>query len=463
MPVRIGYTIEQKMSGGNIRLRVTDKALREDVGIGPMKYILTLHVQPLSAEDEMPKASVKGAAKKPRDRLDDVITMGTRVLATKVMRPLGPELEDERGYVQFRMSAQAVLDKLDRGGRFEREFQFIDGGMGNSADRLPGQLGVLEALRDNVDDGDDDDPDDEPEPNTAPEAGEGPLVFISCGQFTKSEIYLGKQIAKLVKEQTGAVGYFAQNQTSLDGLTDHIFKALDRAAGFIAVMHKRGQVTNPKGDLDRTRASVWIEQEIAIASFIQKTRNANLKVQAYIEEGIALEGAREKLMLNPEKFKTNAHVSKHLKKVLQTWQLQPPKSTDEPQVDVKIEKGPALKHDGDEHVYQLQVTLKNVSEVAMDAFLVELSFPSAFLVPYKKMAGEVEDKKTKTHRFFQKTNADGAPLLPGDTRKVLWVEYRMDDDLLGHKDLKALVQARVFYRNKQIGTGSAVFKDLQHF
>lgn len=44
-------------------------------------------------------------------------------------------------------------------------------------------------------------------------------------------------------------------------------------------------------------------------------------MQAYVENGISLEGAREKLMLNPILFRTNAQVTKHLKKVLKTWDI----------------------------------------------------------------------------------------------------------------------------------------------
>lgn len=276
---------------------------------------------------------MKDVLKRARVRLDQVIEKGEATLATKQVGDTGVYLKDEAGYTHFRMTAKSVLQKLDPDGRFEGEFNFIDGSSKRSAYRLPDQLGVLRALRDDLDDGAADDDDSGPqgessddlvlEPRAAPLADDTPLVFISCGQFTPEEIRLGKQIAKLVKEQTGATGYFAQNQTSLDALTDHIFKALDTAAGFIAVMHKRGQVTDLKGEVDRTRASVWVEQEIAIASFIQKTRNANLKVQAYIEEGITLEGAREKLMLNPMVFRTNLQVTKHLKKILQTWNLVP--------------------------------------------------------------------------------------------------------------------------------------------
>ena len=239
-----------------------------------------------------------GATKKARERLDQVITKGEQVLATKRRGPIGDYLEDERGYMQFRMLAKTVLHKLDPNGHFTGEFQHIDGrsGWGNGPpDRLSEQLGVLEALRDDFDDGqagDDRQPDREDdtgsEPKSAPEAADKPLVFISCGQATAGEKQLGKAIANMAETITGATGYFAENQTSLDGLTKNVFGALNRAAALIAVMHKRGRVTNENGDLNRTRASVWVEQEIAIASFIQATRNSDLKVAAYIDAEICL-------------------------------------------------------------------------------------------------------------------------------------------------------------------------------
>src|SRR5262249_24980532 len=94
------------------------------------------------------------------------------------------------------------------------------------------------------------------------------LVFISCGQYRETEISLGKALAEAVTDLTAFEGYFAQNQTSLDGLSQNIFRALNRASGFIAVMHHRGSVRTLHGE--HVRASVWVEQEIAIAAFLRQ-------------------------------------------------------------------------------------------------------------------------------------------------------------------------------------------------
>ena len=71
-------------------------------------------------------------------------------------------------------------------------------------------------------------------------------------------------------------------------------------------MHHRGRVQT----LDRVqiRASVWIEQEIAIAAFLSQAQGKVLPCAVYIQEGIALEGARHQLLLGPTSFKDDGEV-----------------------------------------------------------------------------------------------------------------------------------------------------------
>jgi len=143
--------------------------------------------------------------------------------------------------------------------------------------------------------------------------GEG-LIFISCGQFTEAEKSLGKALADSISELTPFTGYFAQNQSSLDGLSKHIFGALNRAAGLVAVMHHRGLVKTL--DDSHVRASVWVEQEIAIAAFLTQTLGRDLPVILYLQDGIAREGVRQQLMLNPVPFKENSEVLEHFRERL---------------------------------------------------------------------------------------------------------------------------------------------------
>ena len=140
-----------------------------------------------------------------------------------------------------------------------------------------------------------------------------PVIFVSCGQRSTDEKSLGNEMCEMVKELTPFDAYFAEKITSLHGLTSSIFPSINSACGFIFVMHKRGNV--PPHD----RGSVWIEQEIAIASFLQHTLDKKFHVAAYIQEGIKIEGVRQYIHLNPIQFTTNTDVLTHLKSILPSW------------------------------------------------------------------------------------------------------------------------------------------------
>ncbi len=136
-----------------------------------------------------------------------------------------------------------------------------------------------------------------------------PIVFISCGQYSEHEIALGRRLANIVDtELKPCKGYFADNQSSLEGLSKHILGALNRCVGFVAVMHHRGVVRTLKGE--HIRASVWVEQELAIAAFIQQTLARSIAVAVYFQTGIRREGIRDQLILNPTEFNHEDEVEK---------------------------------------------------------------------------------------------------------------------------------------------------------
>ena len=148
---------------------------------------------------------------------------------------------------------------------------------------------------------------------------EKPIIFISCGQVTDEEKKLGAVVCQLVKEQTSYEPYYAENQTSLEELTKNILGNLNRCVGLIVIMHPRGMVTFPNGQ-QRIRASIWIEQEIAIAAFLTQIFSRNLRVAAYIHRDIKREGMRDKLQLNPTPFSTENEIIEHLRNILPMWE-----------------------------------------------------------------------------------------------------------------------------------------------
>ena len=143
-------------------------------------------------------------------------------------------------------------------------------------------------------------------------------IFVSCGQRTEEERNLGSEVVKLINSNPKFSAYFADMQSSLRGLHENILEKLEHCAGFIAIMHPRGTVSFSDGK-SFTRASVWVEQEIAIAAFIQRTKKQELKVAAYCHRDVDREGLRDLLHLNPMVFETSDEILSHLKETLRGW------------------------------------------------------------------------------------------------------------------------------------------------
>jgi hypothetical protein len=149
-----------------------------------------------------------------------------------------------------------------------------------------------------------------------------PFIFVSCGQFTEGEKRLGNQIVELVKTVTGLDAFFAEEVQDLNGLDSNILGALRDCAAFITVMHPRGKIYRPAGS-EHVRASVSIEQEIAIATYIQRVEKREFPVIAFIHRSVGREGIRDLLHLNPEPFVDESDVLAALPKRLLKWKSLP--------------------------------------------------------------------------------------------------------------------------------------------
>jgi hypothetical protein len=252
-----------------------------------------------------------------------------------------------------------------------------------------------------------------------------PILFISCGQVTDEEKQLGKSIVRLVADLTPFRPYFAEEVSSLDGLANSILRALEDAGGFIAVMHPRGEVTTPRGK--HIRASVWVEQEIAIAAHIVHVHNKKLHVQAYAHRDIKLEGIREQLHLNPAPFATSQEVIDDLQKKLPTWSVQ-----EGSHLEVRAVPSFVAVRDGVAEC-RIAVVLRNRGSVTLSDYHVDVE------VPLKLLEGntaaywhEVKQKRTTTHRFFRFPAPDGrvAPIYPDDEHQALTIPFYVDRERL---------------------------------
>lgn len=150
---------------------------------------------------------------------------------------------------------------------------------------------------------------------SAPMSPKKPLVFVSCGQYSEKERRLGEDIRNLVASMRPDVEpYYAQAESTVDGLSQNILRRLHEAAGLICVMHQRGRVFHDAAHVG-TRASVWIEQEIAIAAFMKQVLRRETSVVLYVQKGVCLEGLRSVLHLNPCEFTVEQDVQKTYRSV----------------------------------------------------------------------------------------------------------------------------------------------------
>ncbi len=151
-----------------------------------------------------------------------------------------------------------------------------------------------------------------------------PFVFISCGQYLPHEKTLGLDIKKAIEDLTPFDAYFAEAQSSANGLVANILERLYYCAGFVVVMHPRGEV---KDDHDHVhvRGSLWIEQEIAIISLIQHfvRKDTEIKIAAYEHQSIKREGIRGLIQLNSIPFDRDDEILPDLRSKLPKWRLSP--------------------------------------------------------------------------------------------------------------------------------------------
>ncbi len=142
-----------------------------------------------------------------------------------------------------------------------------------------------------------------------------PVVFLSCGQRTQAERELGSQICDFIAD-CGYEPFYAQRRSALLSLSEAIFDSLHSASLYIAVIHRREALD---GDPKQHRGSLFIEQELAVAAYIRRSRD--LLVLFYVQRGVERSGVRSTLLLNAsfpdrQEFETDSEVSEHLRSAL---------------------------------------------------------------------------------------------------------------------------------------------------
>ncbi|MFN7919061.1 MAG: hypothetical protein U0Q16_03135 [Bryobacteraceae bacterium] len=249
---------------------------------------------------------------------------------------------------------------------------------------------------------------------------EKPIIFISCGQSTNAERELGRKICDKVRQLTQCEPYFAEYQSTVEGLSREILGTLHRAAGVICVMHKRGVIATPTGD-PIIRGSVWIEQEIAIVAFMKQVLDRpNLEILFYAERGVSREGIRTVLHLNPKlEFNDGEEVLAHLEEALPKFKPSPYSAYDlKPWFEVETVSNDPFSSEsrlwaGVENVGQEPVTDVKLT-VWVPRFLLEVNRMTRRQIEAQNRDGFGDvDPSPQTHKDETWKKPDSTPLRPG--------------------------------------------------
>lgn len=132
-------------------------------------------------------------------------------------------------------------------------------------------------------------------------------IFISCGQRTEAEKGLGSSCKKHF-ERRGFSVYLAEAVQSLEALTENIFYHLRNSEYAVFIDCAREPL-----DTDKFRGSIFVNQELAIAAFL------NIDSRVFHEEGVIREGVAEYLIAKPVLFKNRPQFLGKLRRQTKEW------------------------------------------------------------------------------------------------------------------------------------------------
>jgi hypothetical protein len=280
-----------------------------------------------------------------------------------------------------------------------------------------------------------------------------PIVFISCGQYTPEEKQLGKQIAQIVSSFDLAP-FFAEEVQDLNGLDANILRALHDCAAFITVLHPRGKIECPDHSVI-TRASVWIEQEIAIAAYIQRMEKPAFPVIAFAHESIDREGLRGFLQLNPIPFRTESDVIVALPGRLRNLSI----ADESLKLSMQSAAGPTHS---DHPIRRLNLKLINNTNQRFTTFNGKLWIPREFLNHWGTFyVDEDRSKPNAPLRCFNFSEEGRGILNPHEGVSVFGIDYCLVCASIAHGGVTASVggaefEAKAWINNREFSVKKSV-------
>jgi hypothetical protein len=240
-------------------------------------------------------------------------------------------------------------------------------------------------------------------------------IFISCGQFTDAEKQLGKDIAEMVRTHTGMEPFFAEDVHDLNGLDTNILNALHDCVAFIAVLHPRGEIARPDSPV-LVRASVWIEQEIAIATYIQLVEKRELPIIAFKHKSVGREGLRELIHLNPIEFTDESEVLAALPEHITPWKSLKPSG-----IEIQIYSEDAGRQD-DHVIRTLNLRVVNDTNSRIKEYFGRLYLPDAFMRHWNETFID-SSLGSGGIRSFNYDQTGRGPINPHDSKLIFTQRY----------------------------------------
>jgi hypothetical protein len=257
-------------------------------------------------------------------------------------------------------------------------------------------------------------------------------IFISCGQFTTAEKRLGMQIAEMVRDLTDCVPFFAEEVQDLNGLDTNILGALRECVGFITVMHPRGEIRRPDGSI-HVRASVWIEQEIALATYIQRFEHRPIPIVAFKHKSVSREGIRDLLHLNPVEFSDESEVLAELPKRLVTWRSLKPSG-----ISLQLRSALGRYQDGHQ-ISALETHIANETNNRIDLYELELCIPASLLKHFNANYPNEIPSNVPSIRCFRFDQTGFGSIRPHEQRRLATYEFFTACAVAEHGGVGALV------------------------
>lgn len=251
------------------------------------------------------------------------------------------------------------------------------------------------------------------------------LIFIACGQRTEKEKAMGSKLEVFINNCSDLRAFLAESAHDLSSLTSNIFENLNKCSGFIAILHKRNNYSR-----DIFSSSVWINQEIAIASFLRHTHNRNIPVLIFEEKDILREGVLEYLHTNPIPFINEQEVLDRVRQWVESTAFSTIQKS-----EFNLDAHSLIRNKTRSqaiHDYSFTLHIKNTGKRTIRQFSFDLLFPREIIITSDPKQFFTIDYESWRHLGYTefKNKLKFPDILPGKDMPVISIfDFQINSDI----------------------------------